>query len=142
MDTKPKKPGPETAVYFVGVLAWLIPGAGHWLLGMRQRAVVIFVAICSTFLIGLVLGSIEMIDPQYAKAWFCAQILTGLPAIIATLQQDSTIIISEISGYGRGVDVGQVYAGVAGLLNLICILDALLRSQQLTAPDKAPTTKK
>ena len=142
MDSKPKQPGPETAVYFVGVLAWLIPGAGHWLLGMRQRAVVIFVAICSTFLIGLILGSVELIDPQYAKAWFCAQILCGIPAIIATLLQDSATTIQTISSFGRGVDIGQVYAGVAGLLNLICILDALLRSQQLTAPEKATAPKK
>jgi len=144
MDAKPKQSGPESAVYFVGVVAWLIPGAGHWLLGMRQRAVIIFVAICSTFLIGLILGSIELIDPQHAKAWFCAQILTGVPAIIATLLQDTATSITNIASYGRGVDIGQVYAGVAGLLNLICILDALLRSQQLTAPDKMPetTTKK
>ena len=142
MDSKPKQPGPEKAVYFIGVLAWLIPGAGHWLLGMRQRAVVIFVAICSTFLIGLILGSIELIDPQNAKAWFCAQILCGLPAIISTLLQDSATSITDISSFGRGVDIGQVYAGVAGLLNLICILDALLRSQQLTAPDKATAPKK
>jgi len=142
MDTKPKQPGPEKAVYFIGVLAWLIPGAGHWLLGMRQRAVVIFVAICSTFLIGLVLGSIELIDPQNAKAWFCAQILCGFPAIIATLLQDSATTIGTISPYGRGVDIGQVYAGVAGLLNLICILDALLRSQQADISQKAPSPQK
>ncbi|MCP4712138.1 MAG: hypothetical protein GY869_26240 [Planctomycetes bacterium] len=142
MDSKPNQPGPESAVYFVGVVAWLIPGAGHWLLGMRQRAVIIFVTICSTFLIGLVLGSIELIDPQHAKAWFCAQILTGFPAIIATLLQDSATTIKTISGFARGVDIGQVYAGVAGLLNLICILDALLRSQQLTTPVKAATAPK
>ncbi|MFC1783382.1 DUF6677 family protein [Planctomycetota bacterium] len=142
MEREQNNPPPEKALYLLGVAAWLIPGAGHWLLGLRQRAVIIFVAICSTFLIGLKLGSIELVDPQEAKAWFCAQILCGIPAIITTLLQDTGISVKNISVYGRGVDFGQVYAGVAGLLNLICILDALLRSQLAVQTDKVGSTKK
>ena len=142
MERKTNKNPPEKALYFVGVLAWLIPGAGHWLLGLKQRAVIIFVAICSTFLVGLALGSIELIDPQQAKAWFCAQILTGAPAIIATLLQDAGISVEKISAYGRGVDIGQMYAGIAGLLNLICILDALLRCQLAEQAEKTSSAPK
>ncbi|MBN1846941.1 MAG: hypothetical protein JW810_14740 [Sedimentisphaerales bacterium] len=125
MPPKPAKN--DNALYFIGLLAWLIPGAGHWLLGQRQRAAVIFVTISTTFLLGLALGSIEMIDPQNAKAWFCAQILCGFWTVLVTLLQNHSITINDM--FGRGVNIGQVYAGVAGLLNLLCILDALYRAQ-------------
>ena len=114
--------------YLAGFLAWLVPGAGHWYLGQRSRGGVIFAAICATFLLGIVLSGLEMIDPQNAKAWFCAQLLCGTPTLISLLVQDQATTINEI--YGRGVDLGQVYAGVAGLLNLLCILDVLDRKPQ------------
>ena len=37
----------------VGLLAWAIPGAGHFLIKERQRAVIIFVTITATFLVGI-----------------------------------------------------------------------------------------
>lgn len=114
--------------YLAGLLAWLVPGAGHWYLGHRSRGGVIFAAVCITFLLGITLSGLEMIDPQNAKAWFCAQLLCGTPTLISLLVQDPTTTINEI--YGRGVDLGQVYAGVAGLLNLLCILDVLNRKPQ------------
>jgi len=113
----------DKAIYLAGILAWLIPGAGHWYLGRKGRGGVIFVAITVTFLLGLLLGGIEMIDPQNAKAWFSAQILSGLPAILAALLQGANAGINDV--YGRGVSFGQLYTGVAGLLNLLCIIDVL-----------------
>lgn len=116
-------------VYFIGLIAWLIPGGGHCLHGRWDRGIIIFCTIISTFFLGIILGGIEMIDPKVP--WFFAQIITGIPAIIATLIQNPHITSMDI--YGRGVDLGQVYGGVAGLLNLLCILDALMlnRSQPL-----------
>ena len=118
----------------VGFLGWLVPGAGHWYLGQRVRGVVICVSICVTFLLGVMLGGVEMIDPQNATAWFCAQLLSGLPGLIGTLAQNPDIPM----GYGRGVDLGQVYAGVAGLLNLFCVMDILMRHAE---PEKAKLKK-
>ena len=126
---------PDSAIYFVGLLAWLIPGGGHWMLGMRDRALIIFFAVTSTFILGLALGSIEVIDPQHSKAWFFAQILTGLPTIIVTfLQNNSVGVLQTLDAqghaiFGRGVDLAQVYTGIAGLLNLLCVVDALFRAQ-------------
>lgn len=111
--------------YLLVLLAWLIPGAGHWYLGLCARGVVICVTICVTFFLGMVLGSMEIIDPQYAKGWFLAQVLGGLPALMGAALQDKAEPITAI--YGRGVDLGQVYTGVAGLLNMLCIIDVLGR---------------
>ena len=128
-----QKSAPESAIYFVGLLGWLIPGGGHWLLGMKDRAFVIFFAVTSTLILGLAMGSIEVIDPQHSKAWFFAQILAGLPTIIVTFIQNNAVgVLVQVSDnaiYGRGVDLAQVYTGVAGLLNLLCVVDALFRAQ-------------
>ena len=127
----------QKELYLSAILAWLVPGAGHCYLGQRARGGVICAAICTTFLLGLILGGVEVIDPRNSIAWFCAQILCGLPAIIGTLAQDPNLDM----GYGRGVDLGQVYAGVAGLMNLFCILDLILRQPPVTATDKTKTKK-
>jgi hypothetical protein len=135
MRNKPKN---ENTIYLVGLLAWLIPGAGHWLLGEKNRGAVIFVAICTTFLFGIMLGTIDVIDPQEAKAWFCAQVLCGLPTIITTiLAKILTPNFALEKIFGRSRDIGQVYIGVAGLLNLLCILDALYRTHLSANTDRA-----
>lgn len=133
MQNKPKN---ENALYFIGLLAWLIPGAGHWLLGEKSRATIIFVAICSTFLFGIMLGTIDVIDPQNAKAWFCAQVLCGFPTILTSILAQKLTQITILGIFGRSRDIGQVYIGVAGLLNLLCILDALYRTHLSTNTDQ------
>ena len=127
MPKHKQKANSEGLIYMVAIVAWLIPGAGHWLTGHRERAVYIFLGVGSLFFLGIMLGSIFIVDPGYSKPWFCAQILVGGPALIATLAAGMDSGIADI--YGKGVDLGQVYTGVAGMLNLMCILDALVRSQ-------------
>ena len=42
----------------VGLLAWLVPGAGHLMLRKKMHAAVIFATILVTLCIGLYIGSI------------------------------------------------------------------------------------
>ncbi len=109
-------------VYYVGIVAWFIPGGGHMMHKQWGRGITMLVAICGTFLLGLMLGGVEMIDPKVP--WYYAQIIAGGPTVLATLIQSPDVTSADI--YGRGVDLGQLYAGVAGLLNLLCIFDALV----------------
>lgn len=129
MRNKPKN---ENTLYWIGLLAWLIPGAGHWLLGEKNRAAIMFVAIFTTFLFGIMLGTLDVIDPQEHKAWFCAQILCGVPTIITTIISQKFTQITSMDLFDRSRDIAQVYIGVAGLLNLLCILDALYRTHLVT----------
>jgi len=59
----------------VGLLAWLVPGAGHFLLNEKRRAIIIFVTIALTFCAGLYIGSIGVVDPVVAQWWYVAQIM-------------------------------------------------------------------
>ena len=105
----------------VGLLAWLVPGAGHLLLGKNRHAIVIFVTVVLTLGAGLYIGSIGVINPVGAKPWYVAQVM-NTPAVAAlgqvTRQGDYPV-------YGRPNEIGQIYTSIAGLLNLLCIVNAV-----------------
>jgi hypothetical protein len=117
----------------IGALAWLVPGAGHFALNEKKRGVVIFVVIALTFLTGLYVGSIGVVDPVNAKPWFAAQLMNS-PAVLlvgdhvadawhlARQRNDPKLAYLV---YGRAGEVGQIYTSIAGLLNLLCIVNAV-----------------
>ena len=51
----------------VGLAAWAVPGGGHFIIKERKRAIIIFVTVTLTFLAGLYVGSIAVIDRVGAK---------------------------------------------------------------------------
>jgi len=105
----------------VGLLAWAVPGAGHFLIKERQRAIIIFVTITATFLAGIYIGSIGVIDSVGAKPWYAAQIMTS-PAVAIISRITSS---GKYPSYGKPFDIGQIYTTVSGMLNLLCILSAV-----------------
>jgi hypothetical protein len=113
----------------IGALAWLVPGAGHYALGEHRRAVVIGVAIVLTFLVGLYVGSVGVIDPVGARAWFVAQLMTS-PAVFFLGRLSAT---GNYPVYGRPNEIGQIYTSIAGLLNLLCVVNAVYVAHQRSA---------
>jgi hypothetical protein len=104
-----------------GALAWLVPGAGHYILNEKKRAVVIFVSIVLTFLVGLYVGSVGVIDPVHAKPWYAAQVLnTPLVMLLGRFGAGGRYPV-----FGRANEIGQIYTSIAGLLNLLCIVNAV-----------------
>ncbi len=114
----------------VALAAWVIPGAGHFLIHERKRAFIIFVTITALFLSGLYIGSIGVVNHVNSKPWFLGQIFYS-PAVGILSQKVQNGYIDkdgnrmDYDSYGRPCDVGQIYTGVAGLLNLLCILSAV-----------------
>ena len=125
----------ETNIGFlltVGLLAWLVPGAGHLALKEKRHAVIIFVAITLTFVVGLYIGSIGVINPVGAKQWYVAQIMNS-PAVAALGHVTKT---GDYAVYGRPNEIGQIYTSIAGLLNLLCIVNAVYWAHlRKTQPD-------
>ena len=105
----------------VGLAAWLVPGTGHLLLGDKRRAAVIGITIALTFLVGLYVGSVGVIDPIGAKPWYAAQLMNS-PAIFFLGRLGVT---GAYPVYGRPNEIGQIYTSIAGLLNLLCIVNAV-----------------
>jgi hypothetical protein len=120
---KPSRPQ-TTPGSLIGLCAgaWLVPGLGHFLLGRRGRALVLFLAIVGMFLLGLAMqgqffatGSGSYL---HTLGYF-AELSVGAPMPLATF-----------FGYGGGntyfvcSDYGTAYLIAAGMLNILTILDA------------------
>lgn len=105
----------------VGLMGWLVPGAGHFVLKEKKHAIIIFATIALTFATGLYIGSIGVINPVGAKPWYVAQIM-NTPTVAILGQMTRT---GDYPVYGRPGEIGQIYTSIAGLLNLLCIVNAV-----------------
>ncbi len=105
----------------VGLLGWFVPGAGHLVLKEKSHAIVIFTAIVLTLGMGLYIGSIGVINPVGAKPWYVAQMMNSpAVAVLSRLTEAGAYPV-----YGRPNEIGQIYTSTAGLLNLLCIVNAV-----------------
>lgn len=105
----------------VALSSWLIPGAGYLLLKEGKRAVIVFATIVLTFCAGLYIGSIGIVDPVEAWWWFVAQVMSS-PMVFVLGYHTAA---GGYPVYGRPNEIGQVYTSIAGLLNLLCIVNAV-----------------
>ena len=101
---------------------WLIPGAGHFLVGKWVRALLIFAAILTMYLTGLGLSG-EVYTPNTGALLdilgFVGQLGTGLLYVIARIAGwGSPSVINALGDYGTKFLV------VGGLLNIIAAVDA------------------
>ncbi len=105
----------------IGALAWLVPGAGHYALNEKRRGLVIFVFLVLTFIVGIYVGSIGVVDPVRARPWYVAQVMNS-PLVMLLGRIGAT---GEYRVFGRANEIGQIYTSIAGLLNLLCIVNAV-----------------
>ena len=119
-------PAPESArrsTSIAMVLAWLIPGLGHYYLGKRKTAAAFAVIVTLTFLAGVSfqgrLYTVEQGQPLTILATF-AVFGTGLLNIAARLFSENPggVILAPTYEYGCA------YLLTAGLMNLLLVLDA------------------
>ena len=105
------------------VLAWLVPGLGHYYLGRRKTAIAFLAIIAVTFLLGLSfqgrLYTVEDGQPLTILATF-AVYGAGLLNLAARALSENPggVILSPTYEYGCA------YLLTAGLMNLLLVLDA------------------
>ena len=108
--------------YLICAVAWAVPGAGHLWLGRRQKGLLFLTALPLMFGFGLWLEGrlfpFEFTQPLVALAAF-ADIGIGVLYLVAK---------STGTGAGRVVaatyEYGNAFLIVAGLLNMLVVLDA------------------
>lgn len=103
-------------------MSWLVPGAGHLLLGRVQKGVVFLLAIPAMFVIGLALDG-RLFPFDFSEP------LVGLAAV-ANLAAGVPYFLASALGFGHGVvtaaayEYGNAFLIVSGLLNMLVALDA------------------
>lgn len=106
------------------LMAWAVPGLGHWYLGRRGKAAVFFVCIVGLFLVGLGLGDWRVVDSGDLS--IVGQVLSGFVSLLsahfgAILRAQKPPEVVPVS-----FEMGWLYTLVAGLLNLLVMLDSYL----------------
>lgn len=101
---------------------WLIPGAGHFLVGKWVRALLLFAAILTMYIIGLALAG-QIYQPNTGDLLdmlgFVGQLGTGLLYVLARFfGWGAASVVNTLADYGTKFLV------VGGLLNIIAAVDA------------------
>jgi len=132
MATTPNKPAvagkPATSkqsqqgfVYLPLIAGWLVPGAGHFLLGKWMRGALLAAAIIAMFIMGLAMQG---------RLYTSAQDILALLGVAGDLGSGILYFISRAAGWGGQpvqttvADYGTKFIVVSGLLNIIAAVDA------------------
>lgn len=103
------------------VAAWLIPGAAHFWLGRRQKAVVFLLALSAMFALGLSLeGRLFPFELSEPLVFLEAVANAGMGGLWLTAR-----MLGEGAGEVTAVtyEYGNTFLIVAGLLNFLVVLD-------------------
>jgi TM2 domain-containing membrane protein YozV len=117
----PKQATKEGFVYLPLIAGWLVPGAGHFLLGKWGRGALLAASVVGMFAMG-----IAMQGKLYSGAHDILEIL----GLAGDLGNGLLYLVSRVLGLGADqvqvttADYGQRFIVVAGLLNVIAAVDA------------------
>jgi len=98
---------------------WLVPGLGHWLQGRRRRALIVFSVLMGLFAAGTWMAAGTNLSRERHFYYWAGQFLLGGPAIVTELLSGRPPVTHELPL----MDVGLLYACMAGLLNVLALLD-------------------
>jgi len=130
-----QKPDPAIRMFQAGILAWILPGGGHFFLGHRGLAAVLFVAITFAYGTGLAIGGVKnSVNPRANRWLFLAELGIGSYTTVGYMVSNrlpdyGPKELSPYVAFYPETDVAQIYLAIGGLLNLLAILDALTRAQ-------------
>jgi hypothetical protein len=122
--------------------AWLVPGAGHLLLGKWKKGLFFFLILAATYAFGMSIAGWRPVSFDDNPFYYVGQYGSGATLLVAKLRgAEKAILRPEI--HPSWFDPGLLYVCVVGLLNIVVmlnILDLKLATQPATAaPEKAPT---
>jgi hypothetical protein len=109
-------------LFLLCLASWAVPGAGHFWLGRRAKALMFLIALPLMFGIGVAIQG-RLFPFDFSDPLVCleaiAEVGVGVPYFIASAL-----------GYGHGevravtYEYGNAFLVVAGLLNLLVVIDA------------------
>ena len=133
------------------VLGWFRPVLGHASLGDRRRGLFVGGGVLGLFLGGLLVGGLDVVDRREDHLWFLAQAGAGPVAWVADYANASLVAsgrfgemleaphpdpmaprgtvveVSSLKSLAHPNEMGTLFAAMAGLMNVVAVLDAMSR---------------
>lgn len=99
--------------------AWLVPGLGHWLQGRRARGLAVFGVLVGMLVLGTWLAEGSNLDRERHFYYWSGQFLAGIPTMVLEAAHGHAPVTHDI----EYADAGLVFACLAGMLNVLAMLD-------------------
>ena len=119
---------PPVSVWLLPVLAaWIVPGAGHFMLKKQGRGALLFAAVVLMFLFGLSMSGM-MFTPEKGSDYLTTLINYG--GFLCNLAAGAMYLLATMFGYsqpdmpGAVHDYGTKFLVTAGLMNILAMVDA------------------
>ena len=119
------------------LLAWVVPGAGHFAQGRRLRGAIVFVLLVGLFAWGTVLSDLSNLSRERHFYFWSGQFLLGLPALATEFLSGRPPVTGDIPND----DAGLTMACIAGLLNVLAMIDVYGWAEDLWL-GKDPTARR
>jgi hypothetical protein len=103
------------------LLAWLVPGAGHWYAGRPARGTLYAVTVIAVFVAGVAMGGLSTVSVYGHKWAFLLQMFDGPLTIVTALLGLRNAGAPEPS---RVADLGLTFTLVSAAFNVLVMADA------------------
>ena len=120
-DAAANKSSQQGFVYLTLIAGWLVPGAGHFLIGKWVRGALITASILCMYALGLAM---------HGKIYASGGDILDLLGLLGDLGNGVLYFLSRIAGLGADPvqfttgDYGSKFIVVAGMLNVMSAVDA------------------
>ena len=112
---QPQTLGPPAVV--VGVLAWVLPGLGYWVIGERARALWAGGAILGLFLLCVLVAGVRVIDPPGYDAGRRVMLGRGEAAVWALSARPVPTLLQKPAYLGQALVGPVTFVGTAASLS-------------------------
>jgi len=130
-------PAPVANPALCAGLSWLLPGLGHARAGQRDKGMIVGAAVVIVFAAGLLFSHGHAVDRATASVWWIGQNLFGGGTLFAAFVTSPL----QMESAPANLDLGVVLCTVAGLMNLVVIVDAYTVAERSVFPLKQLTQK-
>jgi len=133
------------------LLAWLLPGAGHWFIGLRTRAVLFGAAVIGILAAGIAMGGLATVSVYGHKWAFLLQVFDGPLALAAAVGQhlaQKAVTAGTATAWLKSLaspapspitDLGMTFTLVSAAFNVLVMADAFYQADRPKEEPKADT---
>lgn len=116
--------GARSPALFV-LLGWVVPGLAHLMQGRKLRGAIVFVLLCGLLVLGTQMAEGSNLDRERHFYYWAGQFLAGAPVMLLEAAHGHRLVTGDIAY----VDAGLVFVCLAGLLNVLALMDVFVYAE-------------